>query len=1252
MGTQDYLRGLKKDIHAKYYKNDHDVDNAYSNPSTSASLPDEAEMFQQILVLVLSEELVFLFMNRTTDGHWEFVSSHHSISSARLVDPGLHMAISPDGGYLALACSEHLLIVYQLAPMEELRRQYTEGLPIQPIRSGRARGVMGVINKLDFLHPSSENTSHVVLLIMTVQSEVVRLATYEWDNPESLHDALKKERSGHRLDAAAGLPLLVVPLTVRCQFLLITEHSMAICSDVLSGPPVFAPFELGYRPDSDWHHGTHIPMWTAWTRPSREGTYHADTDLIYLAREDGWVNCLEIRGDSGIETSIYMGPLECNIDSGFTSLSIRYGELLVVGGGYCPGSTWSVVARKVPKRIGSLPNWSPTTDLVLISDTSRHSKPDHKKLSKQSSLTEKTQNYILAPDRVFACSGRGLSGAIVELRYGIQAKIGLDLSYPSPIKRCWVVPSFDSESEAGFLMLLALPQSSALLHISHDLSEVVERVQNEVKFDLLSTTLAVHISKDTVIQITTAEATIVSPTSCYQHSIGDMIEDLRDPSATVTDAVIMNTILALSVYSHSAFKIMVFIFDENRFVKKHVLDVQGEVTALSVNTLSAGICVLAGLSQRSSGSATLKIFPIEPSQSTEQAPDSAQRGNTSASGPPSLLSGLFAALTPIDLKLEAGEDLETMAANAVTSIICHDDDKMLVGMRDGAVLTIRPTDDDQTGEVFKIDRTNYFGVSPSHVFKGMMFNTCSSTLVCNDAGLAIMKESDGNYSFGCFEEISRVWLTDANEPHLQSPTVNSVATLRDIPEYGDSTWAMVAGSHILIAQLEPHPTPVPRYMPTGGTPFGILYSERLEALVTVIVKKGIPSLHFFDPITGADLSHPVTKASEHDEEQRVDVDYITYLGNPDVKVVSLLEWSYKDKGKAYEWFAILAKSGENQGRLLVVSAEQETVVTSSGISRRIRFWTQFHRKFRDRSPRCGATGAGGLFIGFEKTVECHLIQDKRFITALKYDLPSPPTCLEVVDPYLNVLTTHHSLVVLNHNCEAALKSGRMILTSTDGITRNGLHSIDMGLFTNIEEPQHFVLTSSLTCSAHGLWSSGVTTTISELKTVFTADLVKSIRKFVHGYTRPRWTKSTSRHGRLSRLDRGGVLGLAMDGSLTEFVILDEDLWRLLRYIQGLAMTSKDIYPIARDYSNIDVIEQDLDSAVPTNMHVDGDILQRCLEKKMLERIVSTPQKLIQLQALLRALSPGDETGPLISNGTLAAFERTYDVLEYYLAPAL
>ncbi|KAI1113800.1 hypothetical protein F5Y14DRAFT_416625 [Nemania sp. NC0429] len=1293
MGTQNYLSGLRQDIHARYYRNG-DVDMASASPSASTSLPNEADIFQQILVLVLDEDVVFLFMHQTASGDWQFFEIYRTISARRLVDPGFHAAISPDGGYLALASSENLFIVYQLESMDELRRQFKENSCVQPVRFELCRGIRGVIINMEFLHtgtPGTESASHVVLLIMTVHSEVVRLATYEWEKWEALQDALEKERPGHRLDAAAGLPLLVVPLTVRCQFIIITEHSMAICSDVLAGPPVFAPFELRYRPASDWHLGSRAPLWTAWTRPPREGSYHTDTDLIYLAREDGWVNCLEIRGDSGIETSISMGPLECNIDSGFASLSIPYGELLVVGGGYNPGSTWSVVARQEPKRIGSLPNWSPTTDLVLLSETSRYLKSDSGVPAKQPAAFEEIQNHVLPPDRIFACSGRGLSGAIIELRSGIEAKIGLDLSYPTPIKRCWAVPSFDATSEAGFFMLLALPHSSALLHISHDFSEVTERVQNEVKFDLLSTTLAVQVLQDTIIQITTTHATIVSPTGCYQHLISHMIKGLQDPLATVTDAVMMNTILALSVYSHSAFKIIVFILDENKFAENHVLDVEGEVTALAVHTLSAGICVLAGLSLGPSGPATLKIFPIKSSLLIERAGDDAQQNNTPRSRSPTRLAGMFAAFMPVDIKLDVGENPETTSVNAVTSIICHGD-KMLIGMRDGAVLTIQPIADEQTGEVFEIDRTNYFGVSSSHVFKGMVVdNKCASTLVCNDAGLALIKEAKakGKRSLGYFEKIFRVWLTDANEPHLQSPTVNSVAPLRDIPEYDDSTWAMVAGSHILIAQLQPRPAPIPRYLPTGGTPSGILYSERLEALVTIIVKKGIPSLHFFDPATGADLSHPVKKMAQQAD---VDVEYITNLGNPDIKVVSLLDWSYSDKGKLYEWFVLLTKWKENQGRLLVISAEQEVAVTNSGITRQIRFWAQFQRKFKDRPLRCGATDSNGVFLGFGNTVEYHIIERKKFVTYLKYDLPSPPTCLEVVSStYLHVLTTHHSLVVLNYSCDAARNSGRMVLASRDGSTRNGLHSIDAGYLINIREPQHLILTSTLLCGVHGLWSPGETIYTPELKTLFTADLTKSVRKFVHGYTRPRWAKDATRYGRLSRLYRGGILGLAIDGSLTEFVILSEDMWRLLRYIQSLVIASKEIYfhaiaRIARDrayYNNIgssssssrrrsigDIGQLDLlDSAVPTNMHVDGDFLQLCLEKKMLPRIVSTPAELARLQALLEAvyLPSDDGTGtgtgkgkgtgtaapsPITTETVLATYERTYDILEYYLSPAL
>ncbi|RYC55220.1 hypothetical protein CHU98_g10988 [Xylaria longipes] len=1180
MGDHDYLRRIREDTHANYYKSD-DVDTTSYGSSTSPTLPGGVELFRQVLVLVLSTgELVFLIMNLTTAGDWKFIPSHFPIfgnidedgeyvgndeNGAKLIDPGFHMTISPDGGYLTLACSENLLVVYQLKSIAELRLQHAKGQALRPIRSVKARAVKGVIHKVEFLDPGSGDSFHVVLLVITAQSGVLRLAIYQWDAQQTLQDVLHEEKSGHRLDGTVGLPVLVIPLTVRCQFLVITEHSMVICSDILSGPPVFVPFELAHRDKSEWHHGTHNPIWTAWTRPLREESYHASTDVIYLAREDGWINSLEISGDSDIEASIYYGPLGCNIDSVFTSLSTPHGETIIAGGGYGPGAIWHLYPRGNPIYIGSLPNWSPTVDLVLTKDAIRPSKSDHKKLSKRPSSAERSHDHMLTPEKIFVCSGRDKSGAIVELRYGNQAKIGLDLSYGSPIKRCWAIPSFDGTPEAGFFMLLALPEASALLHISHDLSEVSEKAQDTVDFDLFSTTLAVYVSKDLVIQITAAHATILSPTSC---------------------------------------------------------EPDGDVTALSLNTLSVGVCVLVGISYKELS--TLVILPLDSPHPEVQTLSNTQRG----------IQG----------------DADSTGIHAVTSIVCLGDEKIVIGKRDGDVLTIQLVNNHQTGKRLTVTRTNHFGVSPSHVFTGMVLDTGPSTLVCNDAGIAIMKEADGQSNAGCLEEISRIWLTDANEPHSTSPTINSVARLHEIPGYGDSTWAMVAGPHILITELQSHPAPVPRYMPIEGTPLDVLYSERLEALVAVVKKSGIPSLHFFDPVTGADLSHPVMKVPDQDDEQYVDVNYITYLGNSNIKIVSLMSWRYKNKGKPYEWFAILARSGDSQGRLLVVSVEQEVAVTTTGRSRQIRFWTQFHRKIKDGLPRSGTTDDDGLFLNFGKTLEYHVIEDKKFKTAMRYDLPSPATSLEVVDGHLHVLTSHHSLLILDYKSDAALKSQRMLELHTDEVARNGLHSIDVGSSIGIKERQKLILVSDPMCGVYGLWSSGRNSDTSNFQLIFRAHLTVSIRKFVSGYTRPRWARDELRYeDKRAPSDRRDIIGLAIDGSLTQFSILHEDTWRLLRYIQNLTMASEGTCPLPAGYDSTETTQLDPRSLAKTKMHVDGDILQQCLEKRLLERIVTTPQDISRLEELLLPLrlSPyqtPDEMSP--------AFEYAYSVLEYYLAPAL
>ncbi|KAI2625199.1 hypothetical protein GGS21DRAFT_312261 [Xylaria nigripes] len=1227
MGTHDYLRTTRQDIHANYHRNlDIEMTDLSSSPSY-VSLPKDIELFQQVLMLVLSSgELIFVFMSPTATGDWEFVSSHFPISSGKLENPGFHMTISPDWGYLALACSEDIFIVYQLESIEELRRQHNEGLPIQPIRSVQARAVRGVIHQLDFLHPSSENVSHTILLVITVRFGVSRLAIYEWDESESLQyqNALTAEKAGQRLYESVGLPLFIIPLTVCSQFLMITENSIALCTDVLSGSPEFVPFELGHRDDTEWHHGTHAPMWTAWTRPLREESYHTGKDLIYLAREDGWVNCLEITGDSGIEASIYMGPLRCNIDSSFASLSIPHGELLVAGGDYGPGAIWSVQARQNPKRIGLLPNWSPTVDLVLMKESSNDSQSVHA-LSQQPPSVEKKQGHMVAPERIFASSGRDVFGAIVELRYGIQAKIGLDLSYSTPIKRCWAIPNFEGNQEAGFFMLLALPENSALLHISHDLSEVSERGQDLMAFDLLSTTLAVYITRDIVIQVTSSTVTIVSPIGCYSQVIADMIES---PVVTVTDAAITDSALALSVYSDSGFQIMVFILDESKFILKQVFNIKGEVNALSIDTLSTGTCVLAGLSRRDP--LCLAVFQIDPSQSDTKP----QTCNEQA---------------PFEIKLGEDEDIGFMATNAVTSIICLGDDKIVVGMRNGEVFTIQITENCQPERFLTQIRTNHFGASPSHVFAGALFDTGPSTLVCNDAGLALMKEPDMKQKAGCVEEIHRIWLTDTNEPHLSSPTINSVARLHGIPGYSNTTWIMIAGSHILITEIQPSPAPVPRYLPIGGTPMGILYSERLEALVTIVVKSGVPSLHFFDPTTGTDLSHPIRKVSEQGNERNIDLDYITHLGNSDTKVVSLLTWKYTNKGNVYEWFVVLAKSRNGHGRLLIVSAEQEVVVKNARASRQIRFWTQFYKKTKHGSPRCGTTDKNGLFLSFGKTIEYHIVEDKKFQTAMRYELPSPATSLEVVDGYLHVLTAHHSLVVFDYT-----SATHMVQIHTDEVARNGLHSIDVGSFVGLQERQRLALMSDPMCGVYGLWFPSRNLGASTLQLVFRAHLGASIRRFVSGRTRPRWTRDQPRLGhKQGGLDRRDILGLAIDGSLTQFSILHEEAWHFLRFIQNLAMLSREICFVPHDSDSTIDIEPDPKTIVKTMMHIDGDILQRCLEQRALERIVSSQQQFVRLGELLSALELGLDMSTTQSSGSeLLVYSYAYSVLEYYLSSAL
>ncbi|KAI5861897.1 hypothetical protein GGS23DRAFT_573700 [Durotheca rogersii] len=1226
MGAPRYSRGAGGENigDSTYVKTeDSDTEMADSSSPTSA-LPDpNGTLPPQLLVLVLERgDLVFLFLHQGPRRSWDFVSSTQHVPGQRLVCPGFHMAIDPSSRFLALACSENLFIMYHLESMETLREQYSRDGTLQPIKEKVARAVKGIIHKIEFLHPHHGNEYQIILLIIVVQPEVSRLAVYEWDRRLDMTEVFLEERNGYRLEENYRMPLLVVPLKVRNAFLMITERITATCSDILSGPPEFVPFDLANRDDTELHHGTREPLWTAWTRPIRHPPYHDKKDVIYLAREDGLINFLECGDESEIETSVSMGSVDCNIDTAFASLFHPFGDVLVTGGDSGPGAVWNVEARQSPQRIGSIPNWSPTVDFAV---TNAATGEEHEDNSATSCATDNRDPSSLQPGKVFACSGRGILGAITEFRYGIQARIGLDLSYSSNIRRCWAISPYMGAAEDGFFLLLALPNESSVLHLSGDLNEVSELDHDAIPYDLSSTTLTAQEADGVVVQVTTTYITIVTPTACSQFRIGDII---HNHTAVVADAAIRGDSIALAVYSSSEFKIALLSIDGLQVSSQRVFDIGGEVTCLAVDKLAGNDVILAGLWQGESS--TLAVYHTK---STPHVP----------------ASPILVELRP-GAGFNPGDPAGGEVVGALTSIV-HLGDRsgkaiIAVGTRDGYVITTQLGDGDATSHEICWDKLS---VSPSHVLSGSAIGDPNSLLVCSDAELAIVTNYTSD-SFGTrFEGIHRVWPTDGDRPSMPSPPINFVAELRrPLIGYGESILVMVSGARIMITELQRRPKLVPRYFPVEGTPVKIMFSPQLEALITVVSKNGRPSLHFLDPTTGRDLSQPLERRKSKEAYTYYEVDYITGLGSLDTRAISLTTWSYRCGGVHGDWIVLALRRRANEGLLLIISAEPDNTSTQTGMPRLIRFWTKFDRKIRDGPIWSVATDEHGVFLCVGNLIQYHIIEQGKFRVVRQCELPSPASWMQVVNGRLHALTTKHSLVVLDYKSEPSFPGEQMSQLHTDDTCRSSLHSIEVGSSLNT-----ITMLSDPMCGVHGLWTPPENE--RPLQLIFRAELQASIRRFARGYTRALWGtfKNRPRYGCIRSGPAGSdILGLTIDGSLQHFTLLDENAWRLLRFIQNVAATSPAICPYISSRQGEDEVDPEPRFDPKLNMQVDGDVLKRCLDKRALEMLMSE-QHAERFRELLGTL---DKEGYLSSREgpgqDTASYELGYSILTYYLSPVL
>lgn len=247
------------------------------------------------------------------------------------------------------------------------------------------------------------------------------------------------------------------------------------------------------------------PLWTRWARPYRNWVYNQQHDDIYLCREDGWLFYLEIGNKGEIEHQSHLGQLGCDVDAAFDIIDFDFegGDLLLAAGNMGEGGLFIQRAREHPKCVQKFLNWSPVLDAVVVPPPSQSA----------SQTGEVTRNDKTSNDRLYVCSGSTTGrGAIVELRYGIEARIGLviPLEDLSSSRYIWTMPDY---VDGGTYLLTSDPVSSTLLYLPRDTGEEIYAMDDsDSALDFSSQTLAAgYTTTGIVTQVTNSSIRLSAP---------------------------------------------------------------------------------------------------------------------------------------------------------------------------------------------------------------------------------------------------------------------------------------------------------------------------------------------------------------------------------------------------------------------------------------------------------------------------------------------------------------------------------------------------------------------------------------------------------------------------------------------------------------------------------------------------------------------------------------------------------------------
>lgn len=1206
----------------------------------------------QFLVLQLETgDSIFLMLQVTNSRQPQFVTSRYRVSKAMLrVQPGTHIAVDPTSRYMAVACSEQIFAVYELENRANLKEQLSKGEELKHIVSNKHMSVMDVIVKMDFLHPTPGDEDHIVLLVIVIRKGRTRLLMYEWDSGDNVLKIRPTDVKGHSLDKARQMPLLLIPLTIRSAFILVFEESISICEGMLSNRPVFTDLESPEdktKPPTDFHNGLGVPLWTSWTRPARRQDFLSKNDHIYIIREDGWVKFLEFNNkDDGQQEDVLnnnFGQVYINCGSAFASLdckqemnsSIKSGDLLVIGGDSCSGGTYLVEARGLPIPTEPVQNWTPAHDFVTTFASTSEEVTVNGRVSR-------TKDAVPKPDRVFACVGKGIKSTITEFRHGLEARVGLNTDYQTPILQAWALPAEfeNTDDDDACLFLLSIGDSSAILSLSSDAAEIAELDDSATRFDLRHRTVAVVAQETAIVQVTERTIGVIGHDFLHKFDISELPGII---GSSIGNATIGDNVILFTAYLEGSVHLQILEYgmlttnmdlDDNTNVRV-LRQISSNVTSLIVGEIAqAQFGIVAEWSENS---INLTFQPL-------------------AGGDHHAID-LLTTIEDSQVHIDALVSLAMIPSLGNNFLL-------LCGSRNGVLIALQisiGTFEVLQSRVDRIGATSAVLTRDNHAGRDhTFFVNCDSKLYHLQPVLS-GKTGDSTRSWrGQPHEIHQIWLSDASDPKFRQPGISTFAQLPNMSSISrlSESLLLVSGSALFVADLSVVPKAVPRHMPLVGTPTRLLYSHTLDALIVAVSNGKLSTLQFIDPETGEDMAQPV------DQEKKQPVDFVSGLGTPNEKIFRVFEWAYKKNGKFWN-FLIAATS---LGRVLIISIDQkpQTKENRQGdkdqARRKITYYTR-HR-FKSIDPVYSVAGfpEGLLWCAGDKLF-CDILDQtqKKFVRAAEYDLPSPAINLEYKDGTIFALTKCHSLEVLSLVLDEANPTRSQITrTYGDQLTRDTLHHT-MILFP--EQALHLV--SDKSCSLVGLWP--ITDTKADtLEAVFEAELPNSILRFRSAKCRPIWDSSwtsargdsktngtRSVEGCLEARNSPETLGLSITGSLSHFTVLRLKAWKYLRFLIDLAIHSPQVCKFT--YKDGPVLLTAV-TEPKLRMQIDGDILKRCLVGHQLESLLrvgqNTPESKKIFERFCELLREYHEGEFPISAGPEAYLEQAYIDLNYFLRPVL